>query len=771
MKTLNKFGFCLLSLSTIFASTNNFAAIPNWRGFYLGANSGAALAQFNGQFATQRGTVLNTEETNAVNNNGSETLTPNGFMAGVTSGYNWQRNRILLGLEADVSSLSINAATNSGAIASPTNTERQYVVSTYGNNNWLFTLRPRLGAVTNSGLLYLTGGLAVTLLQSDFLFTTDNGRFESKRINEVTPGFALGTGFETGLTDHVSMKLEYLYTYYSNVNAHNMSHYMTDGQRFTNSMNLRENLVRVGFNYHFDQSNSLLLSPQFIPMLFNTNLWQVELGVRPFYSSGDIGAPQPLFNDPGFILRSRLIYKNMDAVTLESYGRLDHRTGVFVKGLLGAGTILNGQLNDEDFPAGGAYSNTLSQASGNLSYATADAGYTPLKTATGNTGFFAGYNYYAQNVNVYNCRQLAGAGVCGNSSEFNNFLGISEDDTFQSLRVGVVTQFDLSKRVSLSTEAAYLPIVRFNGLDNHNARQLELPESSGSGDGSMLESTLTYQFSDNWNIGVGARYWMWNMHNGNVTFNVLGESGAISEPARFNNYRYGAFIQLNYLEKSFDHFNLSSDPVNWRGLYVGGNLGGAFGDSDWSDPYASTPGDPGFTNAAGFTNNIHVTGPLANLDAHYYWQNRLVYGIGANVGIADIRGDNTLFSGLCGVNGQITQRYLMTIVGRIGLPCERALYFVEAGPAYLRGKYFINANSAALTLGSQYQTNTQWGATFGAGIEYALTNHWTTTVGYNYIYLPSISMTYPEIALLNQQSYSVRQHLNVVKVGVDYKFG
>ena len=83
----------------------------------------------------------------------------------------------------------------------------------------------------------------------------------------------------------------------------------------------------------------------------------------------------------------------MDATTLETYGRLDHRIGLFVKGLIGAGTINSGQLNDEDFPAGCAYSNTLSQASGNLSYATADIGYNFIKTPQAKTGVFAGYNY------------------------------------------------------------------------------------------------------------------------------------------------------------------------------------------------------------------------------------------------------------------------------------------------------------------------------------------------------------------------------------------
>ena len=79
--------------------------------------------------------------------------------------------------------------------------------------------------------------------------------------------------------------------------------------------------------------------------------WEVEAGARVWFSSGTIGAPQPLLDSTG-ALASRLIFGGLDAASGEVFARLNHRSGFFVKGYLGAGKINNGHLNDEDFPAG-----------------------------------------------------------------------------------------------------------------------------------------------------------------------------------------------------------------------------------------------------------------------------------------------------------------------------------------------------------------------------------------------------------------------------------
>ena len=134
------------------------------------------------------------------------------------------------------------------------------------------------------------------------------------------------------------------------------------------------------------------------------------------------------------------------------YARFDHDSGLFVKGFLGAGTVTQGQLNDEDFPAIDAYSNTLSELQGSLSYGVIDLGYSFLRSSTGKTGVLVGYGYNAQALKAYNCQQLAGDAACGNPNELSQFLALSEADSFNSLRIGLASQYQITNQLILTPE-------------------------------------------------------------------------------------------------------------------------------------------------------------------------------------------------------------------------------------------------------------------------------------------------------------------------------
>ena len=204
--------------------------------------------------------------------------------------------------------------------------------------------------------------------------------------------------------------------------------------------------------------------------------WEVETGTRVWFSNGNIGAPNPLFNNGGNVV-SRLLYKDEKAISGELFGRLDHSSGLFVKGNAGLGRITSGNMYDEDFPAGGAYSNTLQNDNkGHLAYGTIDVGYNFLTAPGAKVGAFAGYNYYLQHVDTFGCVQLAGANACTPGTFPAFFNGISEDNSFSSLRIGLSGQFRLTDRLKLTADVAYLPWVNFQGVDNHNARSLIINE-------------------------------------------------------------------------------------------------------------------------------------------------------------------------------------------------------------------------------------------------------------------------------------------------------
>lgn len=741
-----------------------------WTGFYLGGKAGAALEHYDVLTSLQPNLIFTPAQDNVINNAGNQSINSVGFFTGIDGGYNWQFKRLLLGIETDIQALSNSGETNSAALPYPDGSGNQFLVSAYANNNWLLTVRPRLGWVSLYGLVYTTGGLGLTWLQSNFILSSNVLGFESQRVNTVKAGYVIGGGIETPITEALSVKAEYLYENYPLTHAYTMNQLIPLGQSMSNSVDLAGNLITIGLNYHFNQTQPLWFQAA---ELWNSKLWETEVGARLFISSGTAGAPQPLLNSSteGDLLASRLVFSNLTGVSEEIYARVDHASGVFVKGLLGSGTITEGQLNDEDFPAVNAYSNTLSEIQGNLSYGVIDLGYSFLKNPSGKTGFFVGYDYNAQTMKAYNCQQMAGDVVCNNPNELSNFLGLSEADTFNSLRIGLTSQYAVTNQLTLTPEVAYIPVVNFNGLDLHNARQLHGPERSAQGDGTMVDASLDYHLNDTWSVGLGGRYWAWNMHTGSVEFDFIGDPDIVTEPARFNTTRYGGFLQVKYRHRERQVLD-SNRSTNWQGVFIGGNIGGAWGTSAWSDPFGITAGAPGYVNVPGFGDNISSSGPLGGGNLSISWQTAdWVYGVGANLSATDIRGENTLFSGLGGINGQTKINYLGTIVGKFGHVLHDSLLYINAGTAVVNTQYTLNANTNVYLLGYETQTKSTWGWTVGAGLEYAFSDRWSSGVEYDYLGLPSQAIAFPNVLVINDYTITANQSVSLVKLSVNYKLG
>ena len=758
-------------------------------GPYVGITAGGASGSYDPTTSTVAGTpaYMNATQAAAVTAAGRQSIRPSGTAAGIEAGYNWQFGRFLLGSEVDLQSLDLNGAANSGAVNYPGASGNQFVVSSYGNSNWLATFRGRAGIVAyDNTMFFVTGGLALTRIESNFLFTDNVAALESAKINSTKTGYVVGAGFETPLSDRLSLKAEYQYVNFgrstATVTGNTLEPFFTN-QVFTHTGDFSANILRLGLNYRLGDGYRLP-GVAAIPLQATSPLnawplersgWEVEAGARTWFSSGRIGAPQPLLNSPE-TLASRLTFTGLDAASGEVFARADHVGGLFLKGSLGAGGIGRGQLNDEDFPAAGAYSNTLSIASGHIAYGTADLGYAFLRTPGAKVGPFIGYSYSEEDINTFGCTQLAGAATCVAAAPFPaNFLGISQDGHYDSLRLGLSSQFMLTDRLRLTADVAYLPVVNYTGLDSHNARELLLPETASKGDGVMLEAILGYDVTDTWNLGLGGRYWAWNTNTGTSTFNFLGYSPGVVEPARYTSERYGVFLQSSYrwggTTPAAAPVLPVERPMNWTGFYAGGHLGGGWSDDRWADGFGSAPSGLGAINIAGFGDSTHATGPLAGGQVGFDLQSgHAVFGVQADASLADLRGENTCFSGLGGVNCQRAINAIGTVTGRAGYAWDRALVYAKAGGALTNVTYSLNGNTNAVALGTGSSSGTAAGWTAGAGVEYALTDCWSTMLEYDYVDLSSTAVVFPTVAVLNAKSTTVQQSINAAKLGLNYRF-
>jgi outer membrane immunogenic protein len=195
----------------------------SWTGLYVGAHVGYGWSDVDWQYALSPGI--------------STSHSGNGWLGGVQIGYNMQVRQFVFGVEADLSSASLDGGTPCPNAA----------FDCSHSMNWLASIRGRAGAAINGNrtLLYVTGGgawadvdYAATDAASGNLFGTG---FSQRHV-----GWVAGGGIEHMLTPNLSARVEYLYYSFDSVTA--PAGTLGAGPA---GIDLNTQTVRFGLNYKF----------------------------------------------------------------------------------------------------------------------------------------------------------------------------------------------------------------------------------------------------------------------------------------------------------------------------------------------------------------------------------------------------------------------------------------------------------------------------------------------------------------------------------------
>ncbi len=207
-------------------------AVPvyNWGGIYLGINGGWGWGSANWTAATGVGSI-------------SGTADDNGGLVGGKLGFNYQMKALVFGVEGDWDWSGINTGTSS-TICNVTGTCQT-------GNNWLTTIRGRVGWAVDRVLFYGTAGGAFANVQ-----TTLNGT----ETTHTQAGWTAGLGVEVALADNWTARAEYLYVDLGSGTASGTCTTTAcvaaapNGVSLPFSVNasLTENLFRVGVDYKFN---------------------------------------------------------------------------------------------------------------------------------------------------------------------------------------------------------------------------------------------------------------------------------------------------------------------------------------------------------------------------------------------------------------------------------------------------------------------------------------------------------------------------------------
>ena len=221
-------------------NNNNNGGTYNWSGFYGGGNLGGAFG--GSDFASANGQGLPCLECQtypgiAISGNpaviaaySSSHGNSNSLTGGLQFGYNVWAGGILVGFEADANLLKINPSTTrtaQGQIPGPTAASPGTpggTVYTFHNEieaDYIATARTRIGVPVGSGIVFATGGLAMTSLTYSHSMRTNGGPFagltEDASAHETKVGWTAGGGYELPIARNVTMKAEYLFTKFGDV--------------------------------------------------------------------------------------------------------------------------------------------------------------------------------------------------------------------------------------------------------------------------------------------------------------------------------------------------------------------------------------------------------------------------------------------------------------------------------------------------------------------------------------------------------------------------
>jgi outer membrane immunogenic protein len=196
------------------------------------------------------------------------------------------------------------------------------------------------------------------------------------------------------------------------------------------------------------------------------------------------------------------------------------------------------------------------------------------------------------------------------------------------------------------------------------------------------------------------------------------------------------------------------EVYNWTGFYIGGHAGGGFANSSWSDPFTganNTFNNSGFLGGGQVGANVQFNALVVGAEGDFTWTN--------------LKGSSTDSIGNA-ININTNTNWTSTITGRVGVAFDRLLAYGKGGVAFAQDQSSLTdlgANTASTTL-----TRTGW--TAGGGLEYALDNHWSARVEYDYLGFGSqpLNFTTP---VLGPITSNATLNVQEVKAGINFRFG
>jgi outer membrane immunogenic protein len=229
----------------------------SWTGFYVGAHAGVDWASGEDLTFTDPN-VPNVIRQTSLGGFSSDNL---GIVGGIHAGYNWQfAPAWVLGIEGDFSGSSLSKRNAAGPLFFGGNFVPNTFLEMQVQNNWLATIRGRLGFTGWwNTMFYVTGGGAWAGVKFSGVEHNDPPTFAAffrsdASSHDTRSGWVVGGGAEMPLSDHFLARVEYLYYKFDGTTL--QANLLPNPGAFPRAFvydfsGLNINVVRLGLSYKF----------------------------------------------------------------------------------------------------------------------------------------------------------------------------------------------------------------------------------------------------------------------------------------------------------------------------------------------------------------------------------------------------------------------------------------------------------------------------------------------------------------------------------------
>ncbi len=193
----------------------------------------------------------------------------------------------------------------------------------------------------------------------------------------------------------------------------------------------------------------------------------------------------------------------------------------------------------------------------------------------------------------------------------------------------------------------------------------------------------------------------------------------------------------------------------WTGFYIGAGIGGGWGTATFADPFSGVTASPSLTGLL-----------VSGISGINYQISSVVVGVEGDFTGTWVKG--TAIDAAAN-NLQTSVFWTSSITGRVGMAFDRLLIYGKGGVGFDYDRDTVTIPNGTTTIGSVYRV----GWTIGGGVEYAVTEHWTGRIEYDYFRFPAKSFTFAGTAnpaIAPNISGTVGLNIGEIKGIMAYKF-